>query len=126
MYKVIENEMALLQWEQETKAVLSLWENHSAVSRIREMVKKLDIHYGVHRDLEADLGGYTIILYGEQKEIEKEYSRILEYHLLQEDWIECEDNYENGESVIVIRLFLCSSDYAVVICIIDDKCRIVH
>lgn len=126
MYKVIKNEMALLQWEQETKDTLSLWKNHLAVECIKDMVRRLDIHYGAHRDLENDLGGYTIILYGEQKEERKEYSNILKYHSLQEDWYEFEERYEYEKETAVIRLYLCSSDYAVVICIIGDKCRNVH
>lgn len=117
MYKVIENEMAFLQWEQETKDRLSLWKNTLAVNQLKEMVRSLDIHYGVHRDIEADLGGYTIILYGEQDEVREQYSNILKYHSLQEEWYEFEEKYEYEKRMAVIRLYLCSSDYAVIICI---------
>lgn len=119
MYKVIGNEDALLEWEHETKDKLSLWQNVSAVERIRDMVRRLDIHYGSQRNLEKDLGGYTIILFGEQEEVDKEYRKILEHHLLLEDLYEFEEKYENGDEVVDIRLFLCSSDYAVVIVLLS-------
>ena len=115
MYKVIRNEDALLEWEHETKGELALWTNLSAVGRIKDMVRQLDIQYGVQRDVQADLGGYTIILFGKQEEVEKEYHKILEHHLLLEDWFEFEEKYKNGDETVIIRLFLCSSDYAVVI-----------
>lgn len=47
--------------------------------------------------------------------MDKEYSKILEHHLLQDDLFEFEEKYENGDETVVIRLFLCSSDYAVVV-----------
>lgn len=115
MYKVIGNEDALLEWEHETKGELTLWANLSAVERIKDMVKQLDIHYGSQRDLQEDLGGYTVILFGEQEEVDKEYRKILKHHLLLEDLFEFEEKYKDGDETVVIRLFLCSSDYAVVI-----------
>lgn len=115
MYKVIKNEDALLEWERETREKLSLWKNISAVERTKDMVRQLDFHYGALRDPEKDLGGYTVILFGDQKEVDKEYSKILEHHLLQDDLFEFEEKYENGDETVVIRLFLCSSDYAVVV-----------
>lgn len=115
MYKVIGNEDALLEWERETKEKLSLWKNILAVERTKDMVRQLDFHYGAQRDLEKDLGGYTVILFGEREEVDKEYRKILEHHLLLEDLFEFEEKYKNGDETVVIRLFLCSSDYAVVV-----------
>lgn len=115
MYKVIGNENGLLEWEHETGEKLSLWQNILAVERVKEMVRQLDIHYGMQRDLQKDLGGYTVILFGDREEVDKEYRKILEHHLLLDDLFEFEEKYMNGDETVIIRLFLCSSDYAVVI-----------
>ena len=43
MYKIIENEASLFQWEAETRDSLGLWENVPAINRIRDMVCELYI-----------------------------------------------------------------------------------
>ena len=114
MYKVIENEASFLQWEVETSDILGLWKNVPAMNRIRDMVCELDNCYGADRNLQADLGGYTIIIYGEQEQITEEFKQTLKRHSLQEDLYEFEEEYTNGQNKLIIRLYLCSNDYAVV------------
>lgn len=114
MYKIIENEDSLLKWETETKNTLKLWENVSARNRINEMVQELDNCYGADRDIKSDLGGYTVILYGERKQTREDFKRILKHHSLQEDLYEFEEEYTGNQEKVTIRLYLCSNDYAVV------------
>lgn len=120
MYKVIESEIMLLQWEQETKCKLFLWNNKEAVNHIRQMVHQLDFYYGVHRDIKSDLGGYTIFFFGEQKIVREEYMRMLQYHHLQEELYEFEDVFINNQGRMKVRLYLCSSDYSIVVVLMEE------
>lgn len=93
-----------------------------AQTRLRADMRVLDDCYGERRNLETDLGGYMVILYGNQDEIKTEYKKILEHHNLNEQDFEYEDNQRLDEYITVsIQLFLCSSDYAVEIVIIKEN-----
>lgn len=120
MYRVISNKESLLQWESETGNRLELWKNISAINRIREMVSELDNCYGADRDIEADLGGYIIVIYGEESQVTKDFKQVLEYHCLQEDSYEFEETYTEAQDKLIIRLYLCSNDYAVVT-VLEEK-----
>lgn len=114
MYKVIANVEELEQFRHETASVLSLWRNKPAVANIKNMAEKLDSNYGEDRDIAADLGGYIVIFYGNPREIEIEYTEILSQYSMPQDMYEYEKKYQNGEEETVVRLYLCSCDYAVV------------
>ena len=118
MLKVISNGNVLKQFIDETIDTLSLWKNAPAVERIKDMADKLDTYYGADRDIVADLGGYIVILYGESCEVEKEYDGVLQQYSLQQDLYEVEEKYQDGHGTVVIRLYLCSSDYAVAVVIV--------
>ena len=119
MLKIIENVSSLKQFEKETINELPLWGNVPAVERIKNMAENLDAHYGADRDIVADLGGYIVILYGESCEMGKEYSDILKQYSLQQDLYEFEERYQDEQKMVIIRLYLCSSDYAVVVVLVQ-------
>lgn len=93
-----------------------------AQTRLRADMRVLDDCYGENRNLETDLGGYMVILYGNQEEVKTEYKKTLEHHNLNEQNFEYEDNQRLDENLTVsIQLFLCSSDYAVEFIIIKEN-----
>lgn len=118
MYKIIANVKQLKQFEDETVNTLPLWKNEQAVASIKDMAGKLDANYGADRDIVADLGGYIVIFYGKSSEVEKEYAEILEQYSLTQDLYESEEKHQNGQGEVVVRLYLCSCDYAVVIVLV--------
>lgn len=118
MYKIIANVKELKQFEDETVNTLTLWKNEPAVASIKDMAEKMDADYGADRDIVADLGGYIVILYGELSEIEKEYAEILKQYSMPQDLYEFEEKYQNDQGNVVVRLYLCSCDYAVVIVLV--------
>lgn len=114
MYKVIGNERALTEWEQETKDTFPIWGNAEAVRELKKAVSQLDYSYGAQRDLEKDLGGYTVVYWGSTKEIEREKYSTFQYYHLQESEYEYEDIYIDDERKCsaTFRLYLCSGDYS--------------
>lgn len=115
MYKIIANAKELEQFEEETAGVLPLWKNKPAAAGIKDMAEKLDECYGADRDIVADLGGYIVIFYGKPIEVEKEYAEILKQYSMPQDLYESEERYQTDQGEVVVRLYLCSCDYAVVI-----------
>lgn len=116
MHQVIGNEKTLKEWlEQSTFQTEVLKANHVILKRLSEVVRTLDEYYGADRDLEKDLGGYTVILYGTQKEIADSHGMLMKYHNLNEEEYEYEDSYGIQEwgIKIVFRLYLCSNDYGI-------------
>lgn len=122
MYQVIKNEEQLNEWLKVLPNEVSVINTHTGVLRaLNEVVSRLDACYGANRDLRADLGGYTILLFG-GAEIESHFNKIMEYHKLNAEEYEYEDKYIEPERSIEVtfRLYLCSSDYAVVIITITE------
>lgn len=124
MYQIIANQRALQVWMQSVAKRTDVLEKHLGIKKeLQQVVACLDRDYGSERDLQCDLGGYVVILYGNAKEIKKHYEGILKYHHLKEEEYEYEERcgkFECQEDV-VFRLYLCSSDYAVGILMIEDK-----
>lgn len=123
MIKIVDTEKTLNEWlkhvpkQVEGQPFLQL-----AETRLRADMRVLDDCYGKNRNLEKDLGGYMVILYGNQEEIKTEYKELLEHHNLEEQNYEYEDNQKLDDYLTVsIQLFLCSSDYAVEIVIIKEN-----
>lgn len=115
MYKIIPNADALEQFRDETGDTLSLWKNAQAVDSIKVMAEQTDFYYGADRDIAADMGGYMVILYGDSCEVEREFNGILQRYCTEKDMCEFEDEYRNGQDTVVVRLYICSNDYAVAI-----------
>lgn len=122
MYKVICNRNALDEWERHPLDEISiLFTNPNIRMHLQTTVDCLDKYYGADRDIEKDMGGYTIILYGDKEEIHGEYERILAYHHRHEDEYELEDIYDELEcdQRVTFRLYLCSSDYSVMVVLVE-------
>lgn len=123
MKKIIGTEKALERWleqlpeQMEGQPLLCF-----AETRLKADIRVLDYCYGKSRNLESDLGGYMVILYGNKEEVKTEYKEILKHHNLDEQDYEYEDNQRLNECLSVsVQLFLCSSDYAVEIVIIKEN-----
>lgn len=127
MYKVIVNEKAFIYWleSREHEQAVTVINDSGAVSHLRKQLQILDDYYGEERDIEKDLGGYMIILFGEDDVVQEEYREILHYHHLQNNQFEYEESYKTIADIgsIKVRLYLCSSDYCVIVVSIKEKDR---
>lgn len=124
MKRILKNADDLKSWEKQLPpAVEKALENIPLKSRLMSLVETLDKYYGKDRDLERDLGGYCVVLYGRTEEVLLDREKILNrYHLSSEDY-ELEDVYEYPERnmTVCFQLFLCSSDYGIEIMMIMEQ-----
>lgn len=97
-------------------------EEEEIKDNISTALQILDSYYGTNRDPEYE-GGYLVILYGEMIRQREEYKGILERYHLQSNEYEFEDHYQKPEydAEVVFRLYLCGSDYSIVIVQIIEK-----
>ena len=77
---------------------------------IEEQLNILDESYGIERNIDADLGGYVLILETKDDVIEAKDNIVKDIIPEYVDNIECE-----GGKQYCLSLFLLSSDYAVVV-----------
>lgn len=77
---------------------------------IKEQLKILDTNYGDERNIDADLGGYVLVLETKDDIIEAKENMLKDIIVEYVDDIECE-----GGKQYSLSLFLLSSDYAVVV-----------
>lgn len=82
----------------------------NVVSAIEEQLNILDESYGDEGDIDADLGGYVLVLETKDDVIEVKESILKEIIPEFVDDIECE-----GGKQYCLSLFLLSSDYAVIV-----------
>ena len=70
-----------------------------------------------------DLGGFTILLFGDDFETEKHFRNIMEYFKLNADEYEYEDKYfePKRSTEVTFRLYLCSSDYSILIVTVKER-----
>lgn len=103
--------------------VISLRKAKNGINDILEYIAILDVSYGSNRNIESGLGGYTVLFYGNEKCIKKEYQDLLDKYNLEEKEYEYEDKYEypNCTCVVTVRVYLCSADYAIVIVMIKNE-----
>ena len=80
----------------------------NVISTIEEQLNILDDSYGTERDIDADLGGYVLLL--ETKDDVIEVKENILKDIIAEYVDECE-----GAKQYCLSLFLLSSDYAVVV-----------
>ena len=116
MYKVIRRPAELQDLMKCCTVLYKALSNANIYDRISFEVASLNEAYGEQRNLLSDLGGYVIVLWGENEEIENDYKNILKYHKLNRDEYEYFDKVvlpERDNIEVAFRLFLCSSDYAV-------------
>ena len=122
MYKVIHNIEVLEQWLSTIPEECRILFDNPTVSRhLQMLVECLDENYGETREVEADLGGYTIVFYG--ADVLEQFAKLLQYHKLNEDEYEWEDIFYEPDHTrkATFRLYLCSSDYSVQIVLIENK-----
>lgn len=118
MYKVIKNKEDLEDWLKVLPTEVRVINSHFGVKNsVERIVATLDTAYGENRRIDADLGGFVIVLFGEETEVLKHEQNVLKYFKLNADEYEYEDMYEQKEPEctmeVTFRLYLCSSDYAV-------------
>ena len=122
MYQVIKNEKSLQSWLGKNED--SVLNTHlGAKKAFLDGVRLFDTYYGENRDLRADLGGFTILLLGDDFEIEKHFQKIMEYFKLKENEYEYEDKYlePKRSAEVTFRLYLCSSDYSILIVTVKER-----
>lgn len=123
MRKIIKNKQSLLEWlSDEKNMVREILLQDNIREHLQRLVETLDEYYGSERDIEKDMGGYVIVFYGGQKEVDDQSRKHLEEYHLKEDDFEFEDTYETerGGKRVVFRLYLCNSDYSVQVINIYD------
>ena len=122
MYSIVSNggELNQLQRECSMQETLS---NEKVFKRLRADVECLDEAYGANRDLQADLGGFVVVIWGGRSEVQNEVEKVLTHHKLYSDEYEYMDKIilpERDDITVTFRLYLCSSDYAVEIVTIEE------
>ena len=84
---------------------------------LKAILQTFDTAYGKERRIEADLGGFAIVLFGDRTEVSEQEKNVLKYFNLNADEYEYEEIYKQKEPEctveVTFRLYLCSSDYAV-------------
>lgn len=122
MYSVVSNIEKLNQLPKICSIPKAL-SNEKVFKRLRADIECLNEVYGADRDLQADLGGYVVVIWGSQSEVQNEVETVLTYHKLRSDEYEYMDKIilpERDDITVTFRLFLCSSDYAVEIVTIEE------
>ncbi len=78
------------------------------------IIETLDRHYGEDRDVDLDLGGYVEIF--PEPHGQEDYEALLSsHHLRQTDREHRETLCQDGATTWIAELFLCGSDYHVVV-----------
>lgn len=118
MYKVLKNESDFDDWIRVLPDEASVVSAQTAVKNsLKEVLQRFDTAYGKERRIEADLGGFAIVLFGDRTEVFEQEKNVLKYFKLNVDEYEYEEIYKQKEPEctveVTFRLYLCSSDYAV-------------
>ena len=90
MYRVLKN-VKDFQQTIKTFEQLSVLKESKIKDRIITELNCLNEIYGEERDLEKDLGGYLVLVWGNEAEQEKVFQKILEYHKLHSEEYEYMD-----------------------------------
>ena len=122
MYSIVSNEEKLNQL-QKNSSMPDVLNDEKVFKRLRADVECLDEAYGADRDLQADLGGFVVVIWGGRSEVQNEVEKVLTHHKLYSDEYEYMDKIilpERDDITVTFRLYLCSSDYAVEIVTIEE------
>lgn len=126
MYRVTRDVQSLEELRKRFAVLNDALSDKNVYARILAEVSCLNEAYGKDRDIEADLGGYVVVLWGTENEIERNFKAILEHHNLNPDEYEYSDKMilsERSDIAVTFRLFLCSSDYGVEIVTVEGACE---
>ena len=122
MYSIVSNEEKLNQL-QKNSSMPDVLNDEKVFKRLRADVACLNEAYGADRDLQADLGGFVVVIWGGRSEVQNEVEKVLTHHKLYSDEYEYMDKIilpERDDITVTFRLYLCSSDYAVEIVTIEE------
>ena len=122
MYSIASNEEKLNQL-QKNCSMREVLSDEKVFKRLRADVECLNEAYGADRDLQADLGGFVVVIWGGRSEVQNEVEKVLTHHKLHLDEYEYMDKIilpERDDITVTFRLYLCSSDYAVEIVTIEE------
>jgi len=122
MYSIVPNEEKLNQL-QKNCSMTEVLSDEKVFKRLRADVECLNEAYGADRDLQADLGGFVVVIWGGRSEVQNEVEKVLTHYKLRSDEYEYMDKIilpECDNITVTFRLFLCSSDYAVEIVTIEE------
>lgn len=125
MYKVVTRQKEFYKLVADGIQSLAALKNVDVYEKVLLLIQCLNLYYGADRDLEKDLGGYVVLVYGDSEEIKSTYEKILAYHHLHSDNYEFEDIFQVSEcsTKVTFRLFLCSPDYSVEIVTFEEDMR---
>ena len=87
----------------------------NVVSTIEEQLNILDDSYGAERDVDADLGGYVLVLETKDDVIKAKENILKDIIAEYVDDIECK-----GGKQYCLSLFILSSDYAVIVVVAKE------
>lgn len=96
MYKVLKNESDFDDWIRVLPDEVSAISTQTAVKNsLKAILQTFDTAYGKERRIEADLGGFAIVLFGDRTEVSEQEKNVLEYFNL---------NGMKGKKVLVIGM----------------------
>ena len=122
MYSIASNEEKLNQL-QKNCSMREVLSDEKVFKRLRADIECLNEAYGADRDLQTDLGGFVVVIWGDRSEVQNEVEKVLTHHKLHSDEYEYMDKIilpERDDITVTFRLYLCSSDYAVEIVTIEE------
>ena len=83
MYKVLKNESDFDDWIRVLPDEASVVSTQTAVKNsLKEVLQRFDTAYGKERHIEADLGGFAIVLFGDRTEVFEQEKNVLKYFKL--------------------------------------------
>lgn len=101
-------------WKMEQLANLPKQVPEVVKTEILDVIKTLNQHYGEDRDVDGDLGGYMAV-FPEPHSREAYEALLSRYHLREQDREHVDLLCGAGNALWVKELFLCGSDYHLVI-----------
>ena len=112
MYSIVSNEEKLNQL-QNNCSMPDVLSDEKVLKRLRADVECLNEAYGANRDLQADLGGFVVVIWGGRSEVQNEVEKVLTHHKLYSD------EYEYMDKIILPERDDIT-DYAVEIVTIEE------
>ena len=101
-------------WKKEHLSNLPEHVPEAVQTEILAVIKTLNQHYGEHRDVDGDLGGYLAVF--PESYPRADYEALLRrYHLDRQEPEYAEFLCKKGRVLWIEELFLCSSDYHLIV-----------
>ncbi len=101
-------------WKKEHLSNLPEHVPEAVKTEILDVIKTLNQHYGADRDVDGDLGGYVAV-FPEPHSREAYEALLSRYHLRKQERERTDILCGAGNALWVKELFLCGSDYHLVI-----------